>query len=104
MPPAPSAQPRPAHSAPRYQQGELRFDRGAADEALLARMPEWMRPDQVAKVLGRCSTEHVRILRHAGKLEARDFRTPGAGHACWRFYRESVRAYLASCPTAAHAG
>ena len=77
---------------------ELCFDVKKADAALLDGMPEWMRPDQVAKVLGGCSRETVRILRNKGQLVCRDFRTPDAQQPCWRFYRDSVREYLAKRP------
>ena len=83
---------------PRFEQAEFRFDREAADAALLATMPEWMRPDQVAQVLGDCSRETVRALRIHGKIDCRDFRTPEAKQPCWRFYRGSVRQYLHDRP------
>ena len=75
------------------------FDPSAADEKLLEKMPEWMRPDQVAKVLGDCSRETVRQFRLRGSLQCRDFRAPDAKQPCWRFYKASVRAFLSKLPT-----
>ncbi len=74
-------------------------DRLSADlDAVFAKLPLWLRPDQVAVVLGNCTTEHVRQLRVKGAIEARDFRTPGARTGMYRYYKDSVRAYLASRP------
>ena len=75
------------------------FDPQATDAKLLEKMPDWMRPDQVAKVLGDCSRETVRQFRLGGQLQCRDFRTPSAKQPCWRFYKASVTAFLAKLPT-----
>ena len=75
------------------------FDPKAADEKLLEKMPEWMRADQVAKVLGDCSRETVRAYRLRGSLHCRDFRPSGSKTPCWRYYKDSVRAFLAKLPT-----
>ena len=75
------------------------FNPTAADDKLLEKMPVWMRPDQVAAVLGDCSRETVRQYRLRGSLPCRDFRVPGAKSPCYRFYREGVREFLAKLPT-----
>ena len=75
------------------------FDPSAADEKLLEKMPEWMRADQVASVLGGCSRETVRAYRLRGNLHCRDFRPPGSKIPCWRFYKGGVREFLSKLPT-----
>lgn len=80
------------------EQLELCFDRKAEDEDMFASLPRWLRADQVRKLLGECSEEFLRSLRHAGLIECRDFRGPGSNRPTFKYYRESVRAYLASRP------
>ena len=101
MPAAPLAPARPS-AVRQLVQGELNFDRTAADAALLRQMPERMRTEQVCRVLG-CEREHVHALREGGAITGIDIRAPKAGKACWRYYRESLRAYLAARPTRADA-
>lgn len=77
------------------------FDANAADEKLLEKLLEWMRPDQVAKVLGDYSHETVRKYRLDGAIVCRDFRTHGVKQPCWRFYKARVREFLSKLPTGA---